>query len=294
MILLRADGTPTYMLSVVVDDHDMGISHIIRGDDHLTNAFRQSQMYRALGWDIPAFAHIPLIHGPDGGKLSKRHGALGVDAYRDMGYLPAALRNYLLRLGWSHGDDEVIDTAQAVAWFDLDAVGKSAARFDFAKLESLNGHYIRETPDDSLLGLLRPILEDLVGAPLDETALFRLSAGLVGLKPRANTVNALAESALFYVAKPPLAMTEKATKILDPDAKSMLSALVEMLRETSDWSESELESGLRAFADGRDLKFGKVAQPLRAALTGSTASPGIFEVMVILGREEVLSRLSAI
>ena len=238
MILLRADGTPTYMLSVVVDDHDMGISHIIRGDDHLTNAFRQSQMYRALGWDIPAFAHIPLIHGPDGGKLSKRHGALGVDAYRDMGYLPAALRNYLLRLGWSHGDDEVIDTAQAVAWFDLDAVGKSAARFDFAKLESLNGHYIRETPDDSLLGLLRPILEDLVGAPLDETALFRLSAGLVGLKPRANTVNALAESALFYVAKPPLAMTEKATKILDPDAKSMLSALVEMLRETSDWSES--------------------------------------------------------
>ena len=294
MILLRADGTPTYMLSVVVDDHDMGISHIIRGDDHLTNAFRQSQVYRALGWDIPAFAHIPLIHGPDGGKLSKRHGALGVDAYRDMGYLPAALRNYLLRLGWSHGDDEVIDTAQAVAWFDLDAVGKSAARFDFAKLESLNGHYIRETPDDSLLGLLRPILEDLVGAPLDETALFRLSAGLVGLKPRANTVNALAESALFYVAKPPLAMTEKATKILDPDAKSMLSALVEMLRETSDWSESELESGLRAFADGRDLKFGKVAQPLRAALTGSTASPGIFEVMVILGREEVLSRLSAI
>ena len=309
MILLRADGTPTYMLSVVVDDHDMGISHIIRGDDHLTNAFRQSQMYRALGWDIPAFAHIPLIHGPDGGKLSKRHGALGVDAYRDMGYLPAALRNYLLRLGWSHGDDEVIDTAQAVAWFDLDAVGKSAARFDFAKLESLNGHYIRETPDDSLLGLLRPILEDLVGAPLDETALFRLSAGLVGLKPRANTVNALAESALFYVAKPPLAMTEKATKILDPDAKSMLSALVEMLRETSDWSESELESGLRAFADGRDLKFGKVAQPLRAALTGSTASPGIFEVMVrvvlvhtaaclgrvpVLGREEVLSRLSAI
>ena len=294
MILLRADGTPTYMLSVVVDDHDMGISHIIRGDDHLTNAFRQSQMYRALGWDIPAFAHIPLIHGPDGGKLSKRHGALGVDAYRDMGYLPAAMRNYLLRLGWSHGDDEVIDTAQAVAWFDLDAVGKSAARFDFAKLESLNGHYIREIPDDRLLGLLRPILEDLVGAPLDETALFRLSAGLVGLKPRANTVNALAESALFYVAKPPLAMTEKATKILDPDAKSMLSALVEMLRETSDWLESELESGLRAFADGRDLKFGKVAQPLRAALTGSTASPGIFEVMVILGREEVLSRLSAI
>ena len=294
MILLRADGTPTYMLSVVIDDHDMGISHIIRGDDHLTNAFRQSQIYRALGWDIPAFAHIPLIHGPDGGKLSKRHGALGVAAYRDMGYLPAALRNYLLRLGWSHGDDEVIDTAQAIAWFDLDAVGKSAARFDFAKLESLNGHYIRDTPDDTLLGLVQPILENLVGAPLDETARGRVSAGLEGLKPRANTVIALAESALFYVAKLPLAMTEKAAKLLDPDAKAMLSALVETLRETAEWSEGELESGLRAFADGRDLKFGKVAQPLRAALTGSTASPGIFEVMVILGREEVLSRLRAI
>ena len=294
MILLRADGTPTYMLSVVIDDHDMGISHIIRGDDHLTNAFRQSQIYQALGWDIPAFAHIPLIHGPDGGKLSKRHGALGVDAYRDMGYLPAAVRNYLLRLGWSHGDDEVIDTAQAIAWFDLDAVGKSAARFDFAKLESLNGHYIRETPDDTLLGLVRPILEILVAASLDEAALCRVSAGLAGLKPRANTVIALAESALFYVAKPPLAMTEKAAKLLDPDAKAMLSALVATLCQTADWSEGELESGLRAFAAGRDLKFGKVAQPLRAALTGSTASPGIFEVMVILGREEVLSRLRAI
>jgi glutamyl-tRNA synthetase len=294
MILLRADGTPTYMLSVVVDDHDMGVSHIIRGDDHLTNAFRQSQIYRALEWDIPAFAHIPLIHGPDGGKLSKRHGALGVDAYRDMGYLPAALRNYLLRLSWSHGDDEVIDTAQAIAWFDLDAVGKSAARFDSAKLESLNGHYIRDTPDDTLLGLMLPILKKLIGAPMDAAASGRISMALEGLKPRANTVIALAESALFYVAKPPLAMTEKATKLLDSDAKSMLSALVAALRAATDWSETELETELRAFAEGRDLKFGKVAQPLRAALTGSTASPGIFEVMVILGRNEVLSRLSAI
>lgn len=294
MILLRADGTPTYMLSVVVDDHDMAVSHVIRGDDHLTNAFRQSHIYEALGWTVPAFAHIPLIHGPDGGKLSKRHGALGVDAYREMGYLPEALRNYLLRLGWSHGDEEVIDTAQAIQWFDLDAVGRSASRFDFTKLESLNGHYIRETANDILLDLMRPFLETLVGAPLDEVARHRLSVGLEGLKSRANTLVALAESARFYVATPPLEMTDKAAKLLNAEAKTNLAALSAALCDVAQWSETELEAGLRAFAEARDLKFGKIAQPLRAALTGSTTSPGIFEVMAVLGRDEVLSRLRSI
>ncbi len=294
MVLLRANGTPTYMLSVVVDDHDMGITHVIRGDDHLTNAFRQFHLYEALGWDVPAFAHIPLIHGPDGAKLSKRHGALGVEAYRDMGYLPEALRNYLLRLGWSHGDEEIISTEQAIEWFDLDAVGKAAARFDFAKLDSLNGHYIRAADDGRLLDLLCPALEALLGRPVDEAGRRRLGAALPGLKPRAETLRALAENAAFYLRETPLPMTEKAAKHLTPEAREYLGQLQGVLAGQDDWSEAALEAAVREFAGSRELKLGAIAQPLRAVLTGSTTSPGLFEVMAVLGRAECLSRLAAV
>jgi glutamyl-tRNA synthetase len=294
MVLLRADGTPTYMLSVVVDDHDMGITHVIRGDDHLTNAFRQYHLYRALGWDVPAFAHIPLIHGPDGAKLSKRHGALGVEAYREMGYLPEALRNYLLRLGWSHGDEEVISTEQAVHWFDLDAVGKAAARFDFAKLDNLNGHYLRAADDGRLLDLLCPFLEELPGAAVDEAGRRRLLAGLPGLKPRAATLRDLAENAAFYLREPPLPMTDKAAKLLTPEARALLAELRSALEGQDDWDEPGLEAAVRSFAETRGLKLGTVAQPLRAALTGSTASPGLFEVMAVLGRAQCLARVASV
>jgi glutamyl-tRNA synthetase len=294
MILLRADGTPTYMLSVVVDDHDMDISHIIRGDDHLTNAFRQWQLFAALDWQPPAFAHIPLIHGPDGAKLSKRHGALGVEAYRDMGHLPEALCNYLLRLGWSHGDDEVIGRDQAIAWFDLDAVGRGAARFDFAKLENLNGIYIRETTDDRLITLIRPAIETALGKPLDEQALDRLMRGMPGLKPRAETLTALAEAAMIYASDQAPPATDKAAKLLDEEAISRLKNLMTALSEASQWDEETLETALRTFAETEQIKLGKVAQPLRAALTGSTASPGIFEVMAVLGKDVVTTRLAAL
>jgi len=294
MVLLRADGTPTYMLSVVVDDHDMGVTHVIRGDDHLTNAFRQFHLYGALGWQAPAFAHIPLIHGPDGAKLSKRHGALGVAAYREMGYLPEALRNYLLRLGWSHGDDEIISTEQAIAWFDLDAVGKAAARFDLAKLDSLNGHYIRADDDQRLLELLCPRFEALLGAPVDEAGRARLLAALPGLKPRAVTLQALTENAAFYLREPPLPMSDKAAKLLTPEARAHLAELEAALAGLDDWREAALEATLRSFAEARQVKFGAIAQPLRAALTGSTASPGLFEVMAVLGREACLQRLAAV
>jgi len=284
------------MLSVVVDDHDMGITHVIRGDDHLTNAFRQLQLFRAMGWPEPVFAHIPLIHGADGAKLSKRHGALGVDAYREMGMLPAALRNYLLRLGWSHGDDEIIATDQAVAWFDLDGIGRAPARFDMAKLESLNAHYLRETPEDELAALLLPRLEDMIGAGIDADGRRRLEAGLPGLKPRAKTLVELAEAAAFYVHPLPLPMTDKAAKLLDDPARAILASLAERLSGLDQWTESALEGTVRAFADeaAPPLKLGQVAQPLRAALTGSTASPGIFEVLAVLGREECLARMTNI
>jgi len=294
MVLLRADGTPTYMLSVVVDDHDMEVTHVIRGDDHLTNAFRQFHLYQALGWQVPAFAHIPLIHGPDGAKLSKRHGALGVEAYRDMGYLPEALRNYLLRLGWSHGDAEIISTEQAVEWFDLDAVGKAAARFDFAKLDSLNGHYIRGCDDGRLLDLLVPFLEAVLGQAVDAAGRGRLAAALTGLKPRAVTLRGLAESAAFYLREAPLPMTDQAAKLLTPEARARLADLHGVLAGQDDWQDAALEAVIREFAGARDLKLGAVAQPLRAALTGSTASPGLFEVMAILGRDECLARVGAV
>jgi glutamyl-tRNA synthetase len=290
LIILRSDGTPTYNLSVVVDDHDMGITHVIRGDDHLNNAFRQTQIYLGLGWSVPQFAHVPLIHGPDGAKLSKRHGALGVDAYRDMGYLPEALRNYLLRLGWGHGDAEIISTAQAIEWFDLDAVGRAAARFDFVKLANLNGHYVREAADARLAALVTPRLEQALGQPLDAEQQARLLAGIPGLKARAKTLVELADNARFYVARRPLAIDDKAKAQLGADAQRLLAELQPALAAAA-WSAPQLEQLVRDFAESRGLKLGLVAQPLRAALAGSTSSPPIFEVMAVLGRDETLARL---
>ncbi len=292
MVLLRADGTPTYMLSVVVDDHDMAVSHVIRGDDHLTNAFRQTQLFEALGWPRPEFAHVPLIHGPDGAKLSKRHGALGVEAYRDLGYLPEALRNYLLRLGWAHGDDEVISTEQAIAWFDLDGVGRAPARFDFAKLDSLNGHYIRAAADAELAELVAERLQATTAQVLDRSAGDRLLRAMPGLKPRAKTINELTDNAAFYVADRPLELSQKAAKLLPEEGRARLGRLRPQLEGLDDWSEAALEAQVRAFAEAEDCKLGQIAQPLRAALTGSHASPGIFEVMTVLGRRESLARIA--
>jgi glutamyl-tRNA synthetase len=291
-IILRPDGTPTYMLAVVIDDHDMGVTHIIRGDDHLNNAFRQYHVFEACGWEVPAFAHMSLIHGSDGAKLSKRHGALGVEAYEEMGILPAAMRNYLLRLGWSHGDDEIISTAQAIEWFELSAVGRAPARFDMEKLTSLNGHYIRESDDGALVELILPLLEGLLGAAVGEAAKTRLLAGIGGLKERAKDLNELAENALFYCRSAPLPLTDKAAKLLDSDAVDNLTALAPVLEKLDLWGLEPLEAAVRAFAEENDLKLGQIAQPLRAALTGSTVSPGIFEVIVALGRDETLARIT--
>ena len=296
LIILRSDGTPTYNLAVVVDDHDMGVTHIIRGVDHLTNAARQSQIYQALDWAVPVMAHLPLIHGPDGAKLSKRHGALGVDAYRGMGYLPEAMRNYLARLGWSHGDDEIFSTEQLVAWFDLDHVGKSPARFDFAKLENLNGHYLRATPDDHLVAALVDFLPHTPGgaamlAQLDAGARARLRRLMPGLKERAKTLVELMESARFLVASRPLAMDDKAEAILAGEGRAVLQALLPVLGQT-EWAAPALEAAVKNFAESRGLKLGKLAQPLRAALTGAATSPGIFDVLAALGRDELLSRIA--
>jgi glutamyl-tRNA synthetase len=290
MILLRSDGTPTYMHSVVVDDIDMGITHVIRGDDHLTNAFRQSQLYRALGAEPPQFAHIPLIHGPDGAKLSKRHGALSVVEYRTMGYLPEALRNYLLRLGWGHGDEEIITTEQAIAWFDLDGVGRSPSRFDMAKLTNLNAHYIRERPDAELVELLPPFLEEQ-GLRADETGQARLLQGMAGLKQRARTLKELAQAAAIYLTPRPLPVDAKAAGLLNDTSRPALEALVAPLAGLESWDEAAMESACRATAGQLGIGFGKLAQPLRAALTGTSVSPGIFEVMRVLGRAEVLGRI---
>ena len=294
-VLMRADGTPTYMLSVVVDDHDMGVTDVIRGDDHLNNAFRQHHLFAALGWPVPRFGHIPLIHGPDGKKLSKRHGALGVDAYRDMGYLPEAMRNYLLRLGWSHGDDEIISTEQAIAWFDMKDVGRSPARFDFAKLDSVNGHYIRETPHTRLTELIVPLIERAHDVTLDADGKARLAAGLDGLKQRAKTLVELSENAAFYVVPPryPLA-SAKAAKLLSSEGRAALGEIGESLRALDAWTAEAIEGQLRAMAEQSGRGLGKFAQPLRAALTGSNASPSLFEVMVVLGREETLARIAAV
>jgi glutamyl-tRNA synthetase len=287
LIILRSDGTPTYNLSVVVDDHDMAITHVIRGDDHLNNAFRQTQIYRALGWAVPEFAHVPLIHGPDGAKLSKRHGALGVEAYREMGYLPEALRNYLLRLGWSHGDDEIISTGDAIRWFDIDDIGKAPARFDFAKLASLNGHYIRRADDDQLLELILPLLGDA----LDEVRLSRLRAALPELKSRAKTTVELANVSKFMVSDRPIAIDSKAISIIDYKYIKYLNEFLSFFY-INDWREPALEAAARGLADRAGVKLGEVAQPLRVAITGSTASPPLFKMMAILGREECLGRIA--
>jgi glutamyl-tRNA synthetase len=291
MVLLRADGTPTYMHSVVVDDHDMGITHVIRGADHLTNTFRQIQLYDAMNWALPKFAHIPLIHGADGAKLSKRHGAVGVEAYRDMGYLPEAMRNYLLRLGWAHGDDEIIDTAQAIEWFDLDAVGRSPSRFDMAKLDNINGHYLRAADNERLVALILPRIEGGLGRAVDAVGKSRVLKGMNGLKLRARTLIELAESAMIYVRPRPLPLDQKAQAVLTPEARSTLAYSVGILAKLPEWSAPILEQTDRTIAEQRGLKLGQVAQPKRAALTGSTTSPPIYEVMEVLGREETLARL---
>src|SRR6476619_4722498 len=295
-VLLRSDGTPTYMLAVVVDDHDMGVTHIIRGDDHLNNAARQTQIYQALGWKVPVMAHIPLIHGPDGSKLSKRHGALGIDAYRAMGYLPAAMRNYLVRLGWAHGDREIFTTEEMIAAFDLPQIGRSPARFDFAKLESLNGHYMRQTADADLLLEVERVLPHIAGgvelaAKLTPEARAKLLAGMAGLKERAKTLVELVDGARFIVADRPLALDEKAKGLLTPEARQLLGDLSENLSTVEPWNAEATEQAVRAFAERKGVKLGSVVQPLRAALTGRTTSPPIFDVLAVLGKVESLGRL---
>jgi glutamyl-tRNA synthetase len=286
-ILLRSDGSPTYMLAVVVDDHDMGVTHVIRGDDHLNNAFRQLAIIRGMGWPEPIYAHVPLIHGPDGAKLSKRHGALGVDAYRDeMGILPEALFNYLLRLGWGHGDQEEFTAAEATDVFDLDGVGKSPSRFDLKKLQNLNGHYMRLTDDARLAQLAA----DRIG-PEAEVAL--LTEAMPVLKTRARDLDELANGAAFLFRQRPLALTEPAQALLDADAKALLAQISARLRDEQDWTTGALEANLKACAEERGLGLGKLAQPLRAALTGQTTSPGIFDVLALLGKEESLARIDA-
>jgi glutamyl-tRNA synthetase len=296
LIILRSDGNPTYNLSVVVDDHDMGVTHIIRGVDHLTNAARQTQIYRAMGWRVPHMSHIPLIHGPDGAKLSKRHGALGVEAYRAMGYLPEAMRNYLARLGWSHGDDEIFSTDQLVEWFNLESIGKSAARFDFAKLENLNGHYIRHTPDTALLTQFIDFLPHAEGgramlAKIDEAMMAKLLRAMPGLKERAKTLVELMKGAQFLFAERPLPMDEKAQQILRDGGAEALKALIPVLNGVENWIAQDIEASVKSFAEAQNVKLGKLAQPLRAALTGTSTSPGIFDVLEVLGREESLARL---
>ena len=291
-IILRSDGTPTYMLAVVIDDHDMGVTHVIRGDDHINNAFRQLVVIHAMqqveaGWQVPAYGHIPLIHGADGAKLSKRHGALGVDAYRDdLGLLPEAVFNYLLRLGWGHGDAEIISRDEAVQWFDIGDVGKGAARFDLKKLLNLNGHYLREADDVRLAAL---VAEKLGGLDADAVAL--LETAMPVLKVRAADLNELAASTRFLFAKRPLAVDEKAAGLLTDDARALLGAIAARL-SGEEWSAAPLEAALKAMAEERGLGLGKLAQPLRAALTGTTTSPGIFDVLVLLGHAESLARIA--
>ncbi len=294
-VLLRSDGNPTYMLSVVADDHDMGVTHIIRGDDHLINGARQKQIYEALGWKVPVMAHIPLIHGPDGAKLSKRHGALGVEAYRAMGFLPAALRNYLVRLGWSHGDQEMFTTDEMVKLFELDRIGRAASRFDFAKLENLNGLYIRATPDEELFASLLGFVKELPDAGFFQQRLSarkpQVLAALPEVKQRAKTLIEIAEGLRFVLADRPLQLDDKAMTILSKNARGLLKQALEAIK-AAEWNTGTLDEAVRGLAEKEGLKLAAIAQPLRAALTGRSTSPGVFEVMMILGREESLARLS--
>jgi glutamyl-tRNA synthetase len=297
LIILRSDGNPTYNLSVVVDDHDMGVTHIIRGVDHLTNAARQMQIYLAMGWTVPSMTHVPLIHGPDGVKLSKRHGALGVEAYRAMGYLPAALRNYLARLGWSHGDDEIFSTEELVKWFDLNGIGKSPARFDFAKLENLNGHYMRSTDNAELLEAFLAFLPHVEHGPamlakIDGTMKAKFLKAMPGLKDRAKTLVELMASAAYLFTARPLPMDEKAAALLGDEGKANLKTISDILSGCSEWTAAILENAVKAHAEATGIKLGKFAQPLRAALTGTSTSPGIFDVLEVLGREESLGRIA--
>jgi glutamyl-tRNA synthetase len=297
IVLLRSDGTPTYMLAVVVDDHDMGVTHVIRGDDHLTNAARQTQIYEALGWEVPVMSHIPLIHGADGAKLSKRHGALGVDSYRSMGYLPEALRNYLVRLGWSHGDQEVFSTQEMIDLFDLEHIGRSPARFDFTKLESLNGHYMRHADDERLIEAIEVILPE-IGPERDLPEGFspelreKLLRSMPGLKERAKTLVELLDSASYLYQERPLSLDEKAARLLDDDARKRLAGMIPRLEALPEWNAESTEAATRGYAEEAGVKLGQVAQPLRAALTGKATSPGLFDVMEVLGREECLGRLA--
>ncbi len=297
LVLLRSDGTPTYMLAVVVDDHDMGITHVIRGDDHLTNAAKQIQIYQALSWDVPVFAHIPLIHGADGAKLSKRHGALGVEAYQAMGYLTEALRNYLARLGWSHGDEEIISTEQLIEWFDIQGINKSPARFDMAKLDHVNGHYIRESEPAVVISEVKSLLEmceDELNLPFkaEQIDYKKLQASFPFLKERAKTLIELLETAAYLFAERPVALSEKAETILSGDgAGEILGAVVERLSGLDQWEKDNIEQGLKAFSVEKELKFGKIAPLLRCSLTGSTVSPGIYDILLSLGRDESLSRI---
>jgi glutamyl-tRNA synthetase len=292
MVLLRSDGSPTYMLAVVVDDHDMGVTHVIRGDDHLNNAFRQLGIIRGMGWPEPAYAHVPLIHGPDGAKMSKRHGATGVMDYDALGFLPEALSNYLLRLGWGHGDDEIISREEATRWFDLDHVGKSPSRFDLKKLENLNGHYIREADDGRLGGLVAPRVAPLIGRDLSTAEIELLVRAMPELKPRARNLNELAENTTVLFRPRPLDFDEKAAQLLAGDAPRLLARAWSALNALDEWTALATEAAVRSTAESAGAKLGQVAQPLRAALTGRATSPGIFDVLVLLGREESLARIA--
>ncbi|MCA8879778.1 MAG: glutamate--tRNA ligase [Rhodobacteraceae bacterium] len=291
MILLRSDGTPTYMHAVVVDDHDMGVTHVIRGDDHLNNAARQMQIYRAMGWQVPVWAHIPLIHGPDGKKLSKRHGALGVEEYRAMGYPIEGMKNYLARLGWSHGDDEVFTTEQALDWFDLAGIGRAPARFDFKKLENVSGHHIAMADDAALLQEIEAFLAATGAAPLTSAQHDGLGRAMYCLKDRAKTLPQILEKAYFVLSGRPVEPDQKAAAALDAVSRGILRELTPHL-QTARWSRSELEDAASEFAEARELKFGKIAPALRAALSGRTVSPSVFDMMLVLGREETLARLA--
>ncbi len=292
MIILRSDGTPTYLHAVVVDDHDMAITHVIRGDDHLTNTFRQVQIFDALGWDRPAFAHIPLIHGADGAKLSKRHGAVSVLEFDVQGFLPEALCNYLLRLGWGHGDAEILSRDEGVALFDLDGVGRAASRMDYAKLTHLNGVWLRQADDARLTAEVTRRLAGIEGVVLDVVTETRVLALMPGLKERAKTLVELAQSAAFLARRAPLPFDEKARGLLTPEARGLLAGLAERLAET-DFSQGAVDGALRAYAEANGRKLGQVAQPLRAALTGGTTSPGIDATLAALGRDEALARMAA-
>jgi glutamyl-tRNA synthetase len=293
-VILRSDGTPTYMLSVVVDDHDMGVTHILRGDDHLNNAFRQHVIFEAMGWDVPVFGHMPLIHGSDGGKFSKRHGATSVEEYRDMGYLPEAMRNYLMRLGWSHGDDEVITTEQALEWFGTDGLGKAASRFDFAKLEHLNAHYINEAAPERLLELCAPFYKQRHDVELSDVAKERITTGIDELKSRAKTLLQFTDESVFYAKTLPLSFDEKAAKLLDDDGKAILQHLLDALSALTSFTGDDVQGVCKDVAQAhKDGKLGKVAMPLRAALTGTTVSPSIFHAAEILGQDETCARIRA-